>query len=103
MQQPTVNPEEQKQFYAGLSELLRRYLERRFRLPATRWTTPEFSVALTQAWPQDGDRRKMLDEILQRCDVAKFAEVAPGSEECEKLVAMARQFIVETDQPGPGA
>jgi hypothetical protein len=103
VQQPTADPDELKQFYANLSEVLRRYLERRFRLPATRWTTPEFSAALTQAWPQDGEQRKTLDEILQRCDVAKFAEGTPGSEECQDLVAMARQFIVQTNQSEPEA
>jgi hypothetical protein len=101
--QPAASPEQLKQFYAGLSDVLRHYLERRFRLPATRWTTPEFSVALTQAWPQDGEQRKTLDEILQRCDVAKFAEETPGSEERQHLMAMARQFIMQTNQSEPEA
>jgi len=94
--QPAGSAEEVKRFYTGLSDVLRRYLEKRFRLPATRLTTAEFSTALAKAWPQDGVQQKLLDDILQRCDLAKFAEVLPEREECQRAVAVAREFIAGT-------
>jgi Domain of unknown function (DUF4381) len=95
-QLPTQSTDDLKLLCAGLSDVLRRYMEQRFRLPATRWTTSEFLTALVKAWPRDGVHQKMLADILHTCDLAKFAEVIPPQVESHQLIGAARQFVEKT-------
>jgi hypothetical protein len=98
-QAPVETAQQGVQFCSQLSDVLRAYLEKRFGVPATRRTTAEFSAALPQAGPQDGLPREMLGDILQCCDLAKFAGVVPQKQECQRLVGVAREFVART---GPG-
>jgi hypothetical protein len=95
-QLPAQSADDMKLLFTSLSDVLRRYVEKSFRLPATRWTTAEFLIALEKAWPQDGVHQKMVTEILQTCDLAKFAEIIPAQAESHQLLAAARQFIEKT-------
>jgi Domain of unknown function (DUF4381) len=93
---PASNADDVKRFYMGLSDVLRRYLEKRFQLPATRLTTAEFSAALAKAWPQNGVHQKVLDDILQRCDLAKFAEIIPAPDDSQAVITAVRGFVEAT-------
>jgi hypothetical protein len=41
----------------------------------------------------------LLRDILERCDLAKFAAAAPSPEECAAAAEQARSFIAETGTP----
>lgn len=89
-------------FHTTLSAVLRRYLERRFHLPAERQTTPEFLQAARRSSELTPDQQALLGEVLVRCDLAKFARVYPPSAECRAAVAAVRRLVEEsvpTDQP----
>jgi hypothetical protein len=78
-----------KRFYAGLAEVLRRFLEKRYRLPATCWTTPE----LIKVCPLDAAQQKMLEDMMEQCDLAKFADLVPAPEGCQQAIAAAGDFV----------
>ncbi len=102
---PPATVEEARQLFARVSEVLRQYLEKRFELPATRRTTPEFFAALGQKSPLPPGSQAALNDILVRCDLVKFAGVTPPAEECETVLGRARDFVEAASLPlpsGPG-
>jgi hypothetical protein len=84
------------EFHVLLSDTVRRYLELRFQLAASRQTTAEF-LAKMRADPQlTPPQQELLGEFLRRCDLVKFARVVPTPAECGEAAAMARQLVRET-------
>ncbi len=65
-----------KEFYAELTDVARRYLERRFEIPATRLTTGELARHLKQS---ELDRAviQKLKGVCDRADLVKFAKMLP--------------------------
>jgi hypothetical protein len=88
-------------FHIRLSDLMRRYLEERYQLRAPRQTTAEFLAALRMEPCLNDAQQGLLQDFLERCDLAKFAGVAPPAEECRHTLELARRFIVEGAQPVP--
>jgi len=87
-----------------VSNILRRYLEKRYQLPARRQTTAEFLAALGQMPLLEPCHQELLRDFLERCDLAKFAGVAPTPQECQHIAAAARLLLEQTAQKGePGA
>ncbi|HEY1187038.1 MAG TPA: DUF4381 family protein [Gemmata sp.] len=85
-----------------LADVLRRFIERRFAVPAPKLTTSELSQALgAQEWPPD--RAQLLRELLDQCDLAKFAGAAPDPESCRRLIRSARAWVDFMDPPAPVA
>ncbi len=97
-----------KGFYIELAEILKEFLNRRFRIVTAERTTDELIVSLgktrssRQAVP--GCR-----QILTRCDLVKFARLRPADPETRaavdltfRLVAESRQVDPATTPLGPG-
>ena len=85
-----------KVFYYSLSEIVRAYIERQFRLAAPDMTTEEFLYMLARdrsALPFDDDR---LREFMQACDMVKYAAFVPGQSEAEHALQTARAFVHAT-------
>ncbi len=80
-------------FHTLLANIVRRYLEREFQLPARRRTTAEFLEVLQSCQKLPPPRQEFLRDFLLRCDLAKFARVAATPEECMALAKQVRQFI----------
>lgn len=86
-----------------LSDVLRRYLELRFELPATKQTTTEF-LQTVRALPQlTSAQQERLRAFLERCDLAKFAPIEMAAEECQATATLARQLVEETAALSPSA
>ncbi len=85
-----------KEFYQGVSDILRRYLERRFGLRAPERTTEEFLAELTATDTLDAAQKALLGQFLQHCDLVKFAALEPGGEEIERTLAACRSVIDQT-------
>jgi hypothetical protein len=81
-------------FFARLSDVVRRYLAERFQLPAPRRTTDELLTA--HAGHLVPTQRELLREVLQRCDLAKFARADASAEQCRETTALAREFVQQT-------
>jgi hypothetical protein len=83
-------------FYVELSNILRIYIEDRFRIHAPEQTTPEFlseaarSGALTEA------HQRRLGRFLRHCDRVKFAQYEPTVDEMEHSFTLVLKFIDET-------
>jgi hypothetical protein len=78
-----------------LADLVRRYLEGRYDLAATRLTTAEFLGAMREKKILTREQLQSVGELLQRGDLAKFAGLPPSPEECITLLAAARRLIAE--------
>ncbi|MFL5340097.1 MAG: hypothetical protein ACJ8F7_08090 [Gemmataceae bacterium] len=83
-----------------LADLVRRYLEGRYDLAATRQTTAEFLTSLRGQNVISEEQAGRVAELLQRGDLAKFAGVIPSQDECVTLLAAARRLITETTPAG---
>ena len=88
-------------YYAQLSDVVRRYLELRFGLRASEQTTGEFLHTLQRGGPLAPPHQELLRELLQRCDLAKFARATFTPEECQAANEMAQRLVQETADSAP--
>jgi hypothetical protein len=86
-----------QEFYFELSEILKRYFERRFSMPATKMTTVELYRHLKQSEidPQILSRFKNL---FDRADLVKFAKVSP-ERTWNSLDIESSLYLVESTKP----
>jgi hypothetical protein len=91
---------EVERYHTEVSDVVRRYLEKQFRLRARRQTTAEFLEAMHKAPQLQPAQQALLRDFLERCDLAKFAKVAPPPEECREVGRMARALVEQT-APAP--
>lgn len=84
-----------KQYYSGLTDILRTYIARRWEVGAMEMTTDEIIEALR---PLDlPDKARMdLTAILRDGDLVKFAKAAPEAETNEAAYLKAYYFVEET-------
>ena len=85
-----------KEFYRALSAILRRYIERRFRLHAPERTTEEFLDELSRDHTLAPRHKELLKAFLGHCDLVKFAEVVPGPTQIQESFDRSKAFIEET-------
>jgi len=90
-----------KRLYYALSEILKRYLERRFEFDAVEQTTTELLASMR------AHKLPMRDEISRffaRCDLVKYAKTVPPEEETERALEQLRDFVQRTKPaPAPAA
>ena len=85
-----------KEFYEGVSNILRHYIEDRFELRAPERTTEEFLVEIRDAGVLTEAHRKALAEFLTHCDLVKFARHSPTAEQVQRTFDLAKNFIKQT-------
>jgi hypothetical protein len=85
-----------EEFYTRLSDVLRRYLELRYRLPAPEQTTAEFLEAMRRSLLLQPEQQAVLRNFLEQCDLVKFARAQPSADECHKAAEIARAFVEQT-------
>lgn len=84
-----------KMFYSALSDIARRYIERRFFIPAMEETTTELLTSLdSEKMPLD--HINLVQDILNACDLVKFAKYVPDASGVENTVRQVREFIEQT-------
>ncbi len=88
------------QFSIAVSEIIRVYIENRFKVRAAHRTTEEFLHDLMNE-SHDGlmSHQPVLAEFLEHCDLAKFARWHLSVAQMESMYESARAFVVETSQP----
>lgn len=87
-----------KAYQSRLTDLLRGYIEERYRVPALERTTDELMQELRVSAISD-EHRLLLANMLRSADLVKFAKAVPAPQENEQLMQSARRFILETAQP----
>ena len=90
-----------------VSDILRRFIEKRFQIPSTRQTTKEFfsrltgNLGVTQITLSE-KHCNSLSECLEQCDMAKFARRVPDMQNMEKMESAVKDFIEETREKRAG-
>ena len=89
-----------KRYYYALSEVLKRYIERRFEFAAAEQTTTEMLASMRF------HRTPMRDDVARffaRSDLVKYAKLVPPEEESETAIAQVREFVLKTRPQEPAA
>ena len=84
-----------KLYYLKLSEIVKRYLERRFRIAAVDMTTYEIKQNMRKAHFESWLYERARD-FLESADLVKFAKYIPTGEEIENDFASAKYIVEET-------
>lgn len=82
-----------KEFYSRLSEILRRYLERQFEIPALESTTREVVEQLPKA-DLDAGEAQGVEALLSLSDLVKFAKLIPAPSRGPEGIAGVRDLVV---------
>lgn len=83
-------------FYVRLSDIVRRYVERRFGIRAPEQTTKEFLAAASRDGSIGEGHRVLLSGFLRTADRVKFAAERPGAGDCNRAFDAAKGFVEET-------
>lgn len=90
-----------KRYYYTVSEVLKRYLTRRFGFPALDQTTTEILRAMKAAKTPE---REGFGEFFQRADMVKYAKFLPPATEAAEVIPNARELVkATTPKPEPQA
>lgn len=86
-----------KQYYTELTDILRMYVEERFRTQAMELTTDEL-LAVVRKHKEMMRHHETLRTILQTADMAKFAKAEPTPQEHVDAMELTKQFVQNTPQ-----
>jgi hypothetical protein len=86
-----INSADLKEAFFTLSKLLRRYLNRRYQIPAQGISTQEVVAALRQAAPEE--QVTQIEEVLQTCDLYKFSGEAGEPARLARAFALTENFL----------
>ena len=84
-----------KQYYSGLSDILRTYLAGRFEVGAMEMTTDEIADALREVDIEQKSKMDLLS-VLRDADLVKFAKATPEASENELAYDKAFYFVENT-------
>ncbi|MCM1151154.1 MAG: hypothetical protein NC209_05735 [Alistipes sp.] len=84
-----------KQYYSGLTDILRTYIARRWEVGAMEMTSDEIIAAMRNVELPDKARMD-LGALLRESDLVKFAKATPDAEENENAYLKAYYFVEET-------
>ena len=84
-----------KEYHIAASDILRTYVEERFRVEALEMTTREVLEGLAEVGA-DASFRVGLRTFLEACDLVKFAKARPGEDESRAALELARRIILES-------
>jgi hypothetical protein len=92
---PLLERGEVKEYHIRVSDILRTYVEGRFRVPALEMTTRDILSGLetvgVEASVKEGFR-----SFLDRCDMVKFAKHRPDAGTSREVLALGRRLVEET-------
>jgi hypothetical protein len=96
-----MTPEMAERFSVVVSGTIRTYIEKQFRMRATRKTTHEFITQVADEPSSElNQHSELLREFLAHCDLAKFARQAFSKEQMQKMHESAWRFVEQT-KPKP--
>ncbi len=84
-----------KQYYTELTDILRIYIEERFRTPAMELTSDELLLVIRRH-KEMMRHHEALSTILQTADMAKFAKAQPLPHEHTDAFDFTQQFVKNT-------
>jgi len=84
-----------KEYHIAASDILRTYVEARFRVEALEMTTREVLEGLAQAGVGT-EVRDALRRFLEACDLVKFAKARPDADTSRATVGLGREIVRES-------
>lgn len=93
-----INSGDIKEYFVGVSDCIRRYIERSFRLKAPEMTTEEFLNSLRDSTALTAPHKDLLRGFMNACDLVKFARYKPTGKETENVYVTAKNFVEETKE-----
>lgn len=83
--------------FINLTDIVRGYLEKRFKLPASKQTTEEFLEQINKkGGPLPEVQRPFLQEFMQAAELVKFAKLPPDESILNKALVKAETLVNET-------
>jgi len=92
-----------KQFHVELTDILRRYIERRFGVPALEKTSDEILDELYELAESQKASLDNLKQILSMADFVKFAKYHPLADENQLSFMNSKMFVQQTKPAEEGA
>lgn len=89
-----------KRYYYAVSEILKRYLTRRYGFPAIDQTTSEMVLALKLARVPE---REEFATFFRRADMVKYAKLVPDRAEMDSAIVAARDLVERTTPKEEGS
>ncbi len=89
---PMLERGQVKEYHIEVSDILRRYVEARFRVPALEMTTGEVLGGLAKTGV-GAEFRSGLQRLLDQCDMVKFAKVRPSVAASHDILILGRTLI----------
>lgn len=81
-----------KEYYSEITDILRRYVERRFNIGAVEMTSSEIAKAIAQK-DELQPVQHLLNGIMNTADLVKFAKMQPLAFENEQAMTDAERFV----------
>jgi hypothetical protein len=85
-----------KEYYTRLTETIRRYMERRYNMPAMEMTSYEILDTWKRRERPDDDLSAKLNRLLNLADLVKFAKEKPVASDNEENLDRAYEFVKKT-------
>lgn len=82
-----------KAFHIEVSDIIRNYIEGKFRIPALESTTSDLIREFRQKRPIEENYISLLRRFLEVCDLVKFAKYKPSNEECVEVLNEAFNLV----------
>lgn len=98
MRSQLINSGDVKEYFVGVSDCIRRYIERAFHLKAPEMTSEEFLNSLRDSTALTLAHKDLLKGFMNACDLVKFARYKPTGKETENVYVTAKNFIEETKE-----
>lgn len=91
-------PDRQKQFYSGITDALKKYIDSRFGVDAPEMTTAELFSALKSDSSLTPELFNELKDLFETADFVKFAKFVADDAQNSKALPLAVRFVTETYQ-----
>ncbi len=98
---PMLERGQVKEYHIEVSNILRTYVERRFRVDALEMTSREVVQGLERVGVEPSFREG-LTTFLEQCDMVKFAKVRPDADVSRQVLELGRR-LVQRSAPRPEA
>ena len=91
-------PDKQKQFYSGITDALKNYIDARFGIDAPEMTTAELFSAMKTDRSLTPELYSSLKELFETADFVKFAKYVVPDQDNARVLPLAVRFVTETYQ-----
>jgi len=85
-----------KEFFTKVADIVRHYMENRFKIHAPHMTTEEFLNSLGKSGHLNDTQKISLTDFLNSCDMVKFAKYLPTDKEALTNFDLAKKLVDDT-------